>query len=107
MGRTRGVEVASSRASLSIFSATCYLRSVAINREKLLEAAQKFVEKSKYDKAIVELKKISSADPNDARTLHKIADLQMKAGMLAEAIDTYDSVGALYANSGFAHKAIA
>jgi tetratricopeptide (TPR) repeat protein len=80
---------------------------VAINREKLLEAAQKFVDKKKYDKAIVELRRLVDADPNDARTLHKIGELQHRQGLYAEAIDTFDSVGKLYANGGFAQKAIA
>jgi pilus assembly protein FimV len=80
---------------------------VAINRDKVLEAAQKFVEKKKYDKAVVELQKLVQADPNDARTLLKIGDLQQKMGAHAEAISTYESVGKLYSNQGFALKAIA
>lgn len=80
---------------------------MAINREKLLESAQKFVDKKKYDKAIGELRRLVEADPNDARTLHKIGELQQRQGHFAEAIDTFDSVGKLYANGGFAQKAIA
>ena len=84
-----------------------YYRAVAINREKLLEAAQKYVEKKKYDKAVIELRRLVEADPHDARTLHKIAELQAKQGLYAEAIDTYESVGKLYAGGGFALKAVA
>jgi tetratricopeptide (TPR) repeat protein len=80
---------------------------MAINREKVLDAAQKFVEKQKYDKAILELRKVVEADPSDARTLHKIGDLQAKQGLYTEALDTYETVGKLYAESGFAPKAIA
>jgi len=80
---------------------------MAINREKLLESAQKFVDKKKYDKAIGELRRLVDADPNDARTLHKIGELQHRQGLFAEAIDTYDTVGKIYANGGFAQKAIA
>ena len=80
---------------------------MAINRDKVLEAAQKFVEKKKYDKAVAELRKLVDADPNDARTLLKIGDLQAKQGLHADAINTYESVGKLYANQGFALKAIA
>jgi lipopolysaccharide biosynthesis regulator YciM len=68
---------------------------VAINRDKVLEAAQKFVEKKKYDKAVAELQKLIQADPNDARTLLKIGDLQQKQGAHADAISTYESVGNL------------
>jgi tetratricopeptide (TPR) repeat protein len=80
---------------------------VAINRDKVLEAAQKHVEKKKYDRAILEYQKLTQADPNDARTLLKIGDLQAKLGTYAEAISTYESVGKLYAQQGFALKAIA
>jgi tetratricopeptide (TPR) repeat protein len=80
---------------------------VAINREKVLEAAQKYVEKKKYDKAVQELQKLIEADPNDARTLLKIGDYQAKQGLHAEAISTYETVGKLYAHQGFALKAIA
>jgi tetratricopeptide (TPR) repeat protein len=80
---------------------------VAINRDKVLEAAQKYVEKKKYDKAVAELRKLVEADPNDARTLLKIGDLQAKQLLFPDAINTYESVGKLYANQGFALKAIA
>jgi tetratricopeptide (TPR) repeat protein len=80
---------------------------VAINRDKVLEAAQKYVEKKKYDKAVQEYQKLIDADPNDARTLLKIGDLQAKQSLHAEAISTYETVGKLYAHQGFALKAIA
>lgn len=80
---------------------------MAINRDKVLEAAQKYVEKKKYDKAVQEYQKLIDADPNDARTLLKIGDLQAKQGLHAEAISTYETVGKLYAHQGFALKAIA
>ena len=80
---------------------------MAINRDKVLEAAQKYVEKKKYDKAVQEYQKLIEADPNDARTLLKIGDLQAKQFLHAEAISTYETVGKLYAHQGFALKAIA
>lgn len=80
---------------------------MAINREKVLEAAQKYIEKKKYDKAVVELRRVVEADPRDARTLHKIGEVQIKQGLYADAITTYETVGRLYTNDGFALKAIA
>jgi len=61
---------------------------VAIDRDKVLDAAQKYVEKRKYDKAVLEYQKIIAVDPNDARTLLKIGDLQSKMEAFAEAIQT-------------------
>jgi tetratricopeptide (TPR) repeat protein len=80
---------------------------VAIDREKIQAAAQKYVEKKKYDKAVAELQKIIQEDPNDARTLLKIGDLQSKMAEFANAIATYERVGKFYAAQGFALKAIA
>jgi tetratricopeptide (TPR) repeat protein len=80
---------------------------VAIDREKVLSAAQKFVEKKKYDKAVVEYQKLIQEDPNDARTLLKIGDLQSKMEAYDGAVATYERVGKQYAQQGFALKAIA
>jgi tetratricopeptide (TPR) repeat protein len=80
---------------------------VAIDRERVLAAAQKYVEKKKYDRAVFEYQKVIQEDPNDARTLLKIGDLQSKMEAYAEAVATYERVGKFYASQGFALKAIA
>jgi tetratricopeptide (TPR) repeat protein len=80
---------------------------VAIDRDKVLQAAQKFVEKKKYDKAVLEYQKLVAEDPNDARTLLKVGDLQSKMEAYPDAIGTYERVGKFYASQGFALKAIA
>jgi tetratricopeptide (TPR) repeat protein len=80
---------------------------VPIDREKVLQSAQKYVEKKKYDRAIAEYQRVIQEDPNDARTLLKIGDLQARLQAFPEAIATYDRVGQYYASQGFALKAIA
>jgi tetratricopeptide (TPR) repeat protein len=80
---------------------------VPIDREKVNQAAQKYVEKKKYDRAIAEYQRIIQEDPNDARTLLKIGDLQARLEAYPEAIATYDRVGQYYSSQGFALKAIA
>ena len=80
---------------------------MAIDREKVLAAAQKYVEKKKYDKAVLEYQKVIQEDPNDARTLLKVGDLQSKMETYADAVGTYERVGKFYASQGFALKAIA
>ena len=80
---------------------------LAVDREKILQAAQKHVDKKKFDKAIQEYQRIIQQDPNDARTLLKIGDLQSKMEAHADAIATYERVGKHYAHQGFALKAIA
>ncbi len=78
-----------------------------IDREKTLQAAQKYIEKKRYDRAIAEYQRIVQDDPNDARTLLKIGDLQARLQAYPEAIATYDRVGQFYSAQGFALKAIA
>jgi tetratricopeptide (TPR) repeat protein len=80
---------------------------VAIDRERVLAAAQKYVEKKKYDRAVAEYQKVIQEDPNDARTLLKVGDLQSKMEAYADAVGTYERVGKFYASQGFALKAIA
>ncbi len=78
-----------------------------VDREKVQQAAQKFIEKRRYDKAIAEYRRIVAEDPSDARTWLKIGDLQARDGAFADAVATYDRVGRHYAAQGFALKAIA
>ncbi|HTM46470.1 MAG TPA: tetratricopeptide repeat protein [Polyangiaceae bacterium] len=80
---------------------------MAIEREKVLQAAQKYVDRKRYDRAIVEYQRLIADNPNDARTLLKIGDLQARMQAYPEAIATYDRVGQFYASQGFALKAIA
>ena len=77
------------------------------DREKTLQVAQKYIEKKRYDRAIAEYQRIVQDDPNDARTLLKIGDLQARLSAYPEAIATYDRVGQYYSSQGFALKAIA
>ncbi len=78
-----------------------------IDRDKVIQAAQKLVEKKRYDKAVLEYQRIIQEDPNDARTLLKIGDLQLKMEAYGDAIATYERVGRYYSAQGFSLKAIA
>jgi tetratricopeptide (TPR) repeat protein len=80
---------------------------VAIDRDKILSAAQKYVEKKRFDRAGAEYQKILQEDPNDVRTLLKLGDLQSKMEAYADAVVSYERVGKFYASQGFSLKAIA
>jgi tetratricopeptide (TPR) repeat protein len=80
---------------------------VSIDRDKILQIAQKLVDKKRYDKAIVEYQKLVAEDPGDVRTLLKIGDLYLKLEKYEEAIATYEQVGEYYYREGFSVKAIA
>jgi tetratricopeptide (TPR) repeat protein len=83
------------------------LIAVAVERDKVTQAALKLVEKKRYDKAIAEYQKLVAEDPKDVRTLLKIGDLHLKLEQYVEAITTYETVGQFYSQQGFALKAIA
>lgn len=76
-------------------------------RDKILQAAQQWVEAKRYDRAIVEYQRLLESAPNDTRTLLKIGDLQTKLRDFPGAIASYDHVAAYYASQGYALKAIA
>src|SRR5262249_52456520 len=76
-----------------------------VNRTKVLEAAQKFLSKGQYDKAVVEYQKLVHEDPRDVRTLLKIGDLHTRRNRPKDAIEVYQKVADLYAKQGFFLKA--
>lgn len=80
---------------------------MSIDRNKVLEAAQKHLAKGNLDKAIAEFQKLMQADPKDVRTLLKVAELQARKGSVREAVDTYLKVGDTYASQGFFQKSVA
>jgi tetratricopeptide (TPR) repeat protein len=80
---------------------------VALDREKSLQAAQKLIEKKRFDRALEEYQRLVQDDPNDARTLLKLGDLQVRMQQSAAAMQSYDRVAKLYEAQGFAVKALA
>ncbi|MFO0692095.1 MAG: tetratricopeptide repeat protein [Polyangiales bacterium] len=80
---------------------------MSLDRNKVLEAAQKYLAKGQYDKAIAEYQKVLQADPKDVRTLLKIGDIHTKKGSTREACDAYLKVGEAYTQQGFHLKAVA
>lgn len=80
---------------------------MAVDRDKILQAAQKLVEKKRYDKAVAEYQKLVADDPKDVRTLLRIGDLYLKMEQFADAVLTYERVGQFYSTQGFHLKAIA
>jgi tetratricopeptide (TPR) repeat protein len=81
--------------------------TLAIDREKALLAAQKFIDKKRYDRALEEYQRVLRDEPSDTRTLLKLGDLQIKMQAFADAMSTYDRVAQLYETQGFAVKAVA
>jgi pilus assembly protein FimV len=80
---------------------------VAFNKEKVMDAARKFVDKGQIDKAVKEYLRIVHEDPKDVRVWLKIGDLYAKKGAKQDAIETYLKVARFYHEQGFFLKAVA
>lgn len=80
---------------------------MALDKEKTLVAAQKFVDKDQHDKAIREFLKILDVEPNDGRVLLLLASSYERLGKNEDAAKTYLKVFENYRNEGAYQKALA
>lgn len=80
---------------------------MAFNKEKVMDAARKFVDKGQIDKAVKEYLRIVQEDPKDVRVWLKIGDLYAKKGAKQDATETYQKVARFYHEQGFFLKAVA
>ena len=80
---------------------------MALNRSKVLDAAQKQLSKGNVEKAIKEYEKVVREDPSDVRTWLRIGDLHKRQGDVGAACATYERVAQQYADGGFYQKAVA
>jgi len=77
------------------------------NKQKVLSAAEKFVQQGKLQNAISEYEKVLKADPKDLTVLNTVGDLYSRSGEQEKAADCFKNVGEAYATQGFTVKAIA
>lgn len=77
------------------------------NKQKVLSAAEKFVQQGKLQNAITEYEKILKADPKDLTVMNTVGDLYSRLGNSERAVECFKSVGDAYASQGFTVKAIA
>jgi tetratricopeptide (TPR) repeat protein len=77
------------------------------NKQKVLSAAEKFVQQGKLQNAITEYEKILKADPKDLTVMNTVGDLYSRLGSADKAVECFKSVGDAYASQGFTVKAIA
>ena len=80
---------------------------MAFNKERVMDAARKLVDKGQIDKAVKEYLRIVQEDPKDVRVWLKIGDLYAKKGAKQDATDTYLRVARFYHEQGHIDKAIA
>ena len=77
------------------------------NKQKVLAAAEKYVQQGKLSNAIAEYEKILEKDPKDLTVLNTIGDLYARDGNSSKASEYYTRVGDSYAHQGFTLRAIA
>ncbi len=77
------------------------------NKQKVLSAAEKFVQQGKLQNAIAEYEKILKHDPKDLTVTNTVGDLYARLGDNAKAVECFKSVGDAYASQGFTVKGIA
>jgi len=80
---------------------------VALNKRKVLDAAQKFLQKGNLDRALKEYQKVLKADPKDSNVRLKIGDVQLRKGNSEAAIEAYLDVAGRFMKDGFDAKAVA
>lgn len=76
-------------------------------KDKLLQAAQKNIQKGQWLKAAKDFQKVLELDPKDIRCRQRLAELLNRAGLAKESFEAYEKVAKNYADNGFYLKAIA
>ncbi|MEM7585647.1 MAG: tetratricopeptide repeat protein [Acidobacteriota bacterium] len=80
---------------------------MALNRENVIRAAEKYVSKGKLEAAIKEYRKVLASNPNDANTLNRVGDLYARIERFDEAVKLFSQIAEQYTRDGFFVKAIA
>lgn len=80
---------------------------MAEDKEKTLQAAQKYVDKRQYDKAIREYQKILQSNPDDLRVMLRMVPCYENLGNNAEAGSICQKIGCQYRADGAYQKALA
>ena len=79
----------------------------AINKRKILESAQRNLQKGALDKALKDYQAVLEADPRDTNVRLKYGDLLQRAGRNDDAIAAYLKVADQFQRDGFDAKAVA
>ncbi|MEO8504106.1 MAG: tetratricopeptide repeat protein [Acidobacteriota bacterium] len=80
---------------------------MAVNREQVVQAAEKLVAKGKIEAAIKEYRKVLDDSPSDTTTLNRVGDLWARLNKNEEAIRVYTQTAGSFTEDGFFVKAIA
>jgi len=79
---------------------------MALDKNKILETATKYLEKGQVDKALKEYSSLLEIDPKHIQGRQKRAELYARKGMKREALEDYIKLGEEYSKGGFYQKAV-
>ena len=80
---------------------------MAVNREQVLQSAEKLLSRGKLDQALKEYLRVLEDNPKDIPTLNKVGDLYVRMNRPGESIPYFERIADFYSKDGFFLKAIA
>ena len=80
---------------------------MAVNREQVLQSAEKLLARGKLDQALKEYLRVLEDNPKDISTLNKVGDLYVRMNRPGDSIPFFTRIADFYAKDGFFLKAIA
>jgi len=80
---------------------------MAFNKQKALDAAQKYISQGKLPQAIAEYQQVLRVEPKDSITLMTVGDLFVRTGDTRQALEYFGKLADVFLGDGFNSKAIA
>ncbi len=80
---------------------------MAVNREQVLQSAEKLLARGKLDQALKEYLRVLEENSKDISTLNKVGDLYVRMNRPADSIPYFTRIADFYSRDGFFLKAIA
>ncbi len=80
---------------------------MAVNREQVLQSAEKLLAKGNLDQALKEYLRVLEDNPKDISTLNKVGDLYVRMNRPGDSIPYFTRIADFYSRDGFFLKAIA
>jgi pilus assembly protein FimV len=80
---------------------------MAVNREQVIQSAEKYATRGKIEAAIKEYRKLIDEAPGDTQALNRVGDLWVRLSRNDEAIRLFKQTAEVFSNDGFFVRAIA
>jgi pilus assembly protein FimV len=80
---------------------------MAVNREQVLQSAEKLLSRGKLDQALKEYLRVLEDNTKDIPTLNKVGDLYVRMNRPSDSIPYFERIADFYSKDGFFLKAIA